>query len=374
MAANKYILLGLILVLGTINIAVGLVALCLYVILTLRLTSSPRYNLITIFLSIKIVIIMVIHILYSQKSTFSLIQTLSTDILFLLFLFVKIDVIDFRKLLYPLVALFFLDLTFNLSTVIFGVDPIGRGAGFRPGDFIPRLNGVFGSPLATVAISVSAIFMGFLLQKRWLIVLGLFAILINGTFRAPLTAILIVSYFILLKMRFRFSLLVFSSFIFASLVVVATVFSAIQAGGIDGSGTGFVTGNQLRVIAWTHALEKIPASPWIGTHTFSSGDFEMSIDTIREFGIAEAPWLQLALDYGVIVALLDFLALFMLVKINIKRFYENNNNPFYFGVALFTIVMVTERFYGVLYGTFFLTSIFFLACVSARGRRFNGLV
>ncbi len=366
MTANKYTLLGIILVLGTINIAVGTLALCIYTFSTLRLTRTPRYNVIAILLGLKVFIMLCIHLLYSQKSNFSLIQILAVDLLFLFFLFVKLDCNDLRKLLVPVIGLFFLDLYFNLHTMIFGVDPLGRGSGFRPGDFIPRLNGVFGNPMATVAISVTAVFIGFLLEKRWLVAFGFLGILINGTFRAPLTAILILSYFVLLKLRVRISFLFVSSLVFAALVVTATVISAAQSDGLSGDAQAFVTGNELRVVAWVHALENIVESPWIGTHTFSTGDFEMSIDTIFEFGIAEAPWLQLGLDYGVIVALLDFIAMATLVKINIQRWYADGHSGFLFGVALFTIVLVTERFYGVLYGTFLLTPIFLLGCVAAR--------
>jgi len=371
MNINKYFILGLLLIVSSFNIATGLVALCLYMISTLRLTTVPRYKLITVLLCFKFVFILLIHVIFSQKSLFTLIQSLSSDILLLLILFIKLDSDDLRKFIFPLAGLFFIDLFFNLSLLIFGVDPLGRLSGLRPGDFTPRLHGVFGNPMFTIAISVAGIFIGFFLQKRWLMLLGFFAILINGTFRAPLTVILIVSFYILLKLRIRYSLLVTCSFVFAALVFTATIISAIQTGVLFTGASGFISGNELRVLAWTSSIEQIIASPWIGNHSFSTGEFTMSADAILEYGIAEAPWLQLALDYGVIVSALDFLIMFSLLKINIKRYYLDTSSHFNFIVALFTVVLVTERFYGVLYGTYFLTPIFLLCCVAAREKKHN---
>ena len=373
MVLNKYLSLGFILVLSTFNIAIGFVLFSLYITVTFRFTTTPRFKLIAIALCFKCFLILLINYVYSEKSLFYLLQTLSTDVFFLLILFLRFDAGDVKKFIRPLIALFFLDLAFNLSLIIFGVDPLGRVSGYRPDDFLLRLHGVFKSPMFTVAIATSGVFVGLFLQKRWLVALGFFAILINGTLRAPLTAILIVSFYVLLKLRVRFGLLVLCFFGFAGLVVLATVISASQSGvllyGGDGvilsDGSFFISGNELRVFAWTSAIEQILDSPWIGNHHFSQGEFIMSADAILDFGIAEAPWLQLALDYGVIVPILDFLVLFTLVKSNIQRCYQDRSSNFNFTVALFSIVMFTERFYGVLYGTYFLTPMFLLCCVSA---------
>ena len=131
--------------------------------------------------------------------------------------------------------------------------------------------------------------------------------------------------------------------------------SAFQNGFIDGDISGFVHGNALRVHAWINAIETIPISPWIGNHTFLTGPFEMSAQTITDYGIAEAPWLQLALDYGVIVALIDFSIMLVLAKALVKKMYQNQYNNFYFVGALLAIVILTERFYGVLYGSYLFT-------------------
>ena len=96
-----------------------------------------------------------------------------------------------------------MDIAFNVSLVVFGVDFFGRPSALRPGDFIPRLHGAFGNPMATVAIAVTAIFIGLILQKRWLTTFGVIAVLINGTMRAPLTIILIASFWILLIIERR---------------------------------------------------------------------------------------------------------------------------------------------------------------------------
>ena len=260
-----------------------------------------------------------------------------------------------------------MDLAFNVNSVLFGVDFFGRPSGLRPGDILPRLNGVFGNPMATVAIAISGIFCGLLLNKRWLVIIGVFAVLINGTWRAPLTIILIATFWVLLKFRFKFTTLVFCSLCFSGLVFLLTFLSAVQSGFIEGDSSGFVHGNSLRVLAWVNAIELIQSSPWIGNHDLLIGPFEMSAQTIIDYGIAEAPWLQLSVDYGVIVGALDFSIMLFLAEALIKKMYRSPHNNFYFVGALLAMVVFTERFYGVLYGSYLFTPLCLILFTSILG-------
>ena len=351
------------------NITLGLVIAVLFIIFQFRLHRSPVHQVLALLLSLKILTVLCIHFLFSFKSTFSVLQLLSTDCLFLLLLFININEEQVKFVLRPIILIFLVDVGFNISLVVFGVDFFGRPSALRPGDFIPRLHGAFENPMATVAIAVTAIFIGLILHKRWLTTFGVIAVLINGTMRAPLTIILIASFWILLRFRIRFSALVFCAFSFSGLVFLVTFVSAVQNGFIDGDVSGFVHGNSLRVLAWINAIEMIPVSPWIGNHTFLTGPFEMSADTIRDYGIAEAPWLQLALDYGVVVAALDFSIMLVLANALIKKWGQNQHLNFYFVGALLSIVIFTERFYGVLYGSYIFTPICLIVFTSILGHK-----
>jgi len=77
----------------------------------------------------------------------------------LLLLFIILDKNRLNAFLNPILLLFSVDLAFNVNSVLFGVDFFGRPSGLRPGDILPRLNGVFGNPMATVAIAISGIFL-----------------------------------------------------------------------------------------------------------------------------------------------------------------------------------------------------------------------
>jgi len=204
------------------------------------------------------------------------------------------------------------------------------------------------------------------MRKKWLVALGLFGLLINGTQRAPLIAILILVNFIFLKMRLKLFWIVCASIVFASLVVLVTVYSAAQSGFFIDEDV-FVTGNALRVVAWTNALEKIGQSPLFGYHNSLVGAFEsMGVETVIDYGIAEAPYLQTALDFGIFPAFLSYYLLYRIARICVTDYYLNPNSHVNQTRALISCVMFADHFYSELYGTFVLTFVFGLICLGYR--------
>ncbi len=355
---SAWAIFGVVLCVGLANMAYGLPLALFYAVCFLKKRRlSNGYEHICILIIIKMMWICAVHLLLSNKSPYSVLQLLAQDVIMILMLFLPTTKQVLESLFRPAIYLFIIDLMFNLSTVFFGLDPLGRGGGMREGDLIPRLGGLFGNPVYTVSVTTAALFIGVFSGKKWLIFLSMIGLLINGTQRAPLTLLLVLFVMILLKFRFRTSILYPFYYCFGALVFLVTIYSASQA--------EYVSGNFLRVLAWTNSIEKIPQSPITGDHSFLPGQFEdMSIDTILDYGIAESPYLQIALDFGILPAIISFYILFFISKRWIKLYYRSPNNSSYFACAAFSSVIFVDRFYGSLFGGMFATFIYCALCVS----------
>jgi len=367
MMINKYFLFGLIVCLSTISLKFGTILAFIYALLSLKLTWKGDYKqIIFIIISIKLLWVISVFIGLSSKTIYSLLQFITPDAVLLLMLFISINKDNLDKFLLPFVGLFLIDLSFNLSIVMFGEDFFGRTGGFRPGDWLVRLGGIFDNTMFSIAIATIGVIIGILSRRRWLFILAIIELLINGSQRAPLILIIFTSGYILFKMKSRLILIFGTSFIFAAMVVLATFYTAYQTGYFDNEDV-FITGNILRVVAWTNAIDSISLSNILfGNHNdFIQGNIEipgMSVNTIRDYGIAESRYLQMTLDYGFIPAFLSYYVLYFITKRDIVIYYSDTNNDVYLARALMGFVLFTESFYGVLYGTYII--IFLFAIIS----------
>jgi len=367
LVVNRYLLLGLILCFSLVNLVFGTIALVLYIAFAHRLVIPNKDRLVIFWIVvIKYIWIIFVHLVFASRSLTDISVIFSIDLIILIMTFLIVSQQSIKWLLLPCIVLFIIDFSFNVSTVVFGSDPFGRSGGLRPGDIMTRLGGLFNSTMYSLGISTLGIFCGLFMRKKWLVALGLFGLLINGTQRAPLIAILILVNFIFLKMRLKLFWIVCASIVFASLVVLVTVYSAAQSGFFIDEDV-FVTGNALRVVAWTNALEKIGQSPLFGYHNSLVGAFEsMGVETVIDYGIAEAPYLQTALDFGIFPAFLSYYLLYRIARICVTDYYLNPNSHVNQTRALISCVMFADHFYSELYGTFVLTFVFGLICLGYR--------
>lgn len=359
---NRAFGFGAVLACGLANMAYGLPATLAYAALILRKRLFPNeYYYIFILTLVKAGWMVAVYLIYSNKSMYSMLQLMAQDAIFILMLFIPTNTSFLKQFLRPAIYLFIIDFLFNISIAVFGFDPLGRGGGLRPGDFIPRLGGLFGNPVYTVSITTAAFIIGVSLSKKWLIYMSAVGLLINGTQRAPLTLVLILVMWFLLKNMVRARIVYLICLCFVAAVFLVTYYSAMQAED--------VSGNLLRVIAWGNSIEKIILSPIAGYHDFLSGEFEeMSVDTILDFGITESPYLQIAVDFGVLPAIISLYTIYLIFKRCIKLYYYDSRNHYYFASALFSGVVFADRFYGSIYGGMFVTFIYCALCVSFRGQ------
>jgi hypothetical protein len=353
---NKGVIFGFIVLIGLVNTAIGLSILAFYSIIFL---SNHRFqvkdNWIFILAIIKVILIILISLLLSNKNFKHLIPVLMADIVLIVLLFVSVDKKFITGFSYPVFILFFTDLFFNIHTLYFGFNPYGNQILSRPDDFIPRLGGVFEHPFYSINISLAALFLSFLLKKRLILILSIIGILINGSYRGYLSIFYILIIFILLKIKISKISIFICFFIMVLAVVLATVYVADLS--------EVMSGNKLRVMAWMSALTKISENPILGNHDFLIGDFEnLNHDNFLDYGYAESTYLQYALDYGVITAIISFFIITRIAILKIQNFYlpHLKNNIAISSLAAFVFV---DIFYGNFYGAYLSTVIYYIICL-----------
>ncbi len=292
-----------------------------------------------------------------QLTLYDNLRIFMPDLLLLAFTLVRADrkhVRAFSKVVY---ALFLLDLLFNLSIIVFGVDPLGRGGSLRPGDLSPRVGGVFGHPFTSVQITVSAALAAVALRKKGLVALSVLGFLANGTFKSPLALVILIGMYVVMKIWPRTWLFVSTALAFATVVVIATFMTA--------SSDGFVNGNALRVAAWTNAIQNVIEHPLLGKHDFAIGTFEgMSTEILKEFGIAESPYLQLWVDFGFAAPLLTLTFFYYVLTNSVSRFRRSPRDPIAQAATLSAAFVFCDYFYGTYFGTVLTTTSYAMMCIS----------
>ncbi len=355
---NKGYIFGVLLSLAQFNLTYGFFALIAF-LPSLKLRKlPPEFLLIAFLLIIQIVWLWSINLFYSSKSWFNMLQISVGSTILIIMLFVDLSTKFIEKMLKSIYLLFIFDFLFNLSIYIYGTDPLGRGAAIRPGDFFPRVGGIFGHPFYSVNISTSALIAGAFVKNRKLILLAIIGLVINGTFRSPLMLVLTGMAFFLCSNRFKLKNIIMISTLFILSVIAATYLTALE-------NSDFVSGNFLRVAAWTNSIQHIVENPFFGTHTFEKGGFQdMNLDTILDYGIAESYYLQLAQDFGIIPAILSFYVLYLLLKLNLRSFYHNQRKSSV--PAALAIIVITDSFYGTYFGSVLTTFVYASLCISYR--------
>lgn len=341
---------GVLLLLAQINLFVGLPLMFLGFVVYYRNIrfDTSRMDL-KIVLIIQIIWMILIWSALKSSSLFGLMQQISPFVILLSLLFFKVDQSFIKGFAIPLSALLLVDLLFNMLIFIYGVDPFGRGGGLREGDYLPRLGGLFGNSFASINIAAVGIFCGLILRSRMIVLFSLINLLINGTFKSPLLLITFLMFYFASKRRVKLGTIVLASLIFASAVFSLAIYKA---------GNEIDSGNTLRVIAWVNAIDKILQNPFLGTHTFLNNNTlkEMSAVVIVEHGIAESPYLQYALDYGVLAMISYFYIMFRLLHISYSRFIINAPEDEYRRFALILAGMIfVDSFYGTFFGSVYTT-------------------
>lgn len=349
---------GSILSISQVNLSFGLP-----LSLVALLATAPKFTLkkehvdLFVLLLFQIVWMSLIYSIYSTNNILYLFKYLSVFAILMPMLFIEYDGSYMKGISLSLLALLMVDFLFNLSSIAFGVDLLGRAPDIRPGDIIPRLGGVFGHSFFSVNISVVGIFCGLLLRSRFVFFMSLINLMINGTFRSWLSILLLVLAYILIRNTLKFRSLLIYLLIFVCFVFAGTVYTALE---YDSGG------NVLRFFAWTSSIEKILKNPLFGNHKFYTGVFE-GIDqyTILDYGIAESQYLEIGLHFGVIPMIIYMLILTKILLNNYKyHFSKQRQWTFRETILLASAMIFADTFYGSIFSSVLTTFFFGILLVS----------
>ena len=353
------LIFGFILIAGLANGSIGMpLALGLLLLTSRALHWNREATILAALLALKVGWIGSVFLLRGAPQPFSLVMLLAFDFTLLITTLVRRPNRFIAGLCLPLLILFLGDFFFNIWAVATGSDPFGREASFRPGDFLPRLGGLFYHPFYSINISIVTMLFTLLFWKRWIckaaFVAAVVNIGVNGSLRGSVLLVVFFAMMFLLRRRMPFAMLFFSGILVATGVFYATVFST------DYLPSG--SGNHFRVFAWKNALSVIWAHPISGEGTFQTGPlYAINEETLQEFGIAESFYLDVAIRYGAVPALAHLAVLSFVFWTSVSALYREEGQSGHrlrFVRAVFAGVAFVDSFYGTFLGSV-LTSICF---------------
>lgn len=245
---------------------------------------------------------------------------------------------------------FVADLAFNLMALALGADPLGRALDERESVAGSRLGGLFAHSFYSGSISMLA-YAGALAQRRWgLALLCVLNLLLAGSMRLYVAALLMPCFLWAWTHRSRWRE--------AGLIVAAAV-AVLLAIAATSTVLGFVEegnpANDLRLVAWLTALEKIDASPWWGVGWPGDRPEDgMNFEAIDDLLITESWHLTAWITYGLPYYLLRFGGL-------VWAFYSAAVWPrSRLAAALIPVTLVDLTYGGLLEGTLFYVYIWLL--------------
>ena len=366
---NKILLLFFGIFLTQFYPVIGLPLSVILLLLTTKIVRLDRWRMaLLLLLILKISWMLLIQITIGNLEAYTIATSIGVDIILITSLFCRIDNIQFSSFLRFCILLFFIDLFFNVSSLLGGgIDILGRHSAKRFGDNIIRFGGVFNHPFASINISIIGLFSSLLLKKRLFICIAFFALIFTGSQRGPLSALLI----FLLLMFFNKKHQLWHTYLFSILFCFFVFFGIILFESYWFSQFNTESAHTFRIFAWKNAIYQIIENPLLGAHDFSFYKFEsISRDIILDNGITESKYLKLWVHYGIVA---PFASLFILVKILNRRLRIYKKNPFSLNKILAIIICFSfiDQFYGSFYGAIYPTFFVCLCCVCFDYKKIN---
>jgi hypothetical protein len=247
-----------------------------------------------------------------------------------------------RRFGHLLIALFLVDLAFNLFTLATGADLLGRQLDVREGVVGGRGGGLFAHSFYSGSISIAALLtLASRAPVRGLILLPVVNLLLAGSFRfaAALAMLLLFSWGWKRRTRLAEAALI----VLCSLLLVAAVIATADP--VDTS----VSSNQsnlFRVFAWMTAIDKIATAPIFGVGFPNEAMIQevgVSFETLDEHLVAESWYLSSAITFGIPYTVLYLAAL---LSAFYGRGFVTRDLP---RAALYPYI-VTDLIYGSFFG------------------------
>lgn len=276
--------------------------------------------------------------------------------IFLILIYVKFTEDFLIGFLYVILILFWVNLYFNLNTMLTGSDLLGRIVDYRPTDFTYRWGGVYGHAFLNNSVNVLGFLTGYYLKDKWVKILSIISLSYSGAGRDIISAILVILCCILVKCKISKSVKLLIGFIF-----IALIFFGVQLS------EGTNTSNGYRYFAWQNATSEIKNNFLIGKEYNSDIDdfsvINLTPYQIRESivynGDAESNFLEFTLKFGIPASF--FLIVFIFTLTRPPKFLITHFDRFREVVSL---IAFFDFFYGSLLSTVIFSIYFGLVVLS----------
>ena len=300
----------------TISIGLGLLSpfilpLVFAILITKKITTKIRWERHHSFLTAAIIWGVAAYFIENKSNVKALLPYLFYWSIPFLLMIKRIDERTIKLFSHFIFALLFLDITFNIIIQSQGVDPLGRTIDLRDGIFGKRLGGLFAHSFYSGSISICALTAALNYKKyRWIIALSALNLLLAGSWRViiagPIIALLLFGWD--RRSKIKTALLIFLISTASILVTVATSNTANLVLKPNGA-------NDLRIFAWTNAVQNIHNSPLVGNAFPNQENLEGRVneEVISDKNIAESWYLSAASTFGLPYMILMAATLFSAV-------------------------------------------------------------
>jgi hypothetical protein len=355
--SKRGLLLGSLVAISPIALQVATSALSLFIVTLFRGKRLPKtYKIIALLLVFKIIWIASTYFLIKNGDFYPVFRIIVYDLIILLMLFFIFDKNVVKSMFIPVIFVFLIDFSFNFSMFFFNIDLLAR---YAPDYAFRGLVGVFNHPYVSIHISVVTFIIGVFFRSKVLMVAALAVLFATQSLRGPITGFLILSFMFFLRIRLSTGLIFFASLLFVTLVFIMTILHA------DAAATN---SSYLREVKWSSALSYIVENPIFGANFLPENEHASVNGVYYSLKNAESIFLGRALDFGIITAVINPIIFYILMKINVKRFYRDGSNGS-LSAALISIITFIDYFYGSFNGSILYLTIFSILSISHKGLR-----
>ena len=267
------------------------------VFLSARFLNFSNVSLLLIFVLGGVVVSSIIG---ASSSNSLAVEMLAAVILLLILSLTSCKEEFFRGFMYIFAITAVIDVLVNVATWFYQFDILGRPLDYRPGDFLPRFNGLYGHSFASVSVCISGFFASLFLNKNRLALFFICVLPLTGSMRASLAAVYLLALIVLglfIQRRWKY-IVSYVALLAGALLSVALL--------VDPDG--------LRFLAWGFGLAYFLENWLLGYPGFIDEPINeglgVSIDYLISNGNFESMLLNLGAHFGVLVVIvISFLLL-----------------------------------------------------------------
>lgn len=279
-------------------------------------------------------------------------NSLAVEMLVALFLLLSLSLTRCRAAFFDgfmsvFVIIAMINVLINIATWAYGADIFGRVLDYRPGDFLPRFNGLYGHAFASVSICIAGFFASLLLDRNKLAVTFICLLPFTGSIRASLITVFLLG-------------LVFTSLFFRRRRVFFITYIILLASALI-SVVILIDAESNRFLAWGFGLKYFGDNWLFGYPGFANVAVDEGLGVTIDYLIANGNYESMLINMG---AHFGLPAILVISAILLTSFHRALAEP----RELAYVVFVGYLLFDILLGNFlnFIPTVIFSGIVLGR--------